>query len=97
MVKSMYGLLGFKQKVHSDWGNKILLGLKQKLYLDWSSKGLLGLKRKLYSDWSSKGLLGLKQKLYSDWSTRSNQTRIQAPSVLGLDQQGIQIKASNYD
>jgi hypothetical protein len=26
-----------------------------------------------------------------------NQTRIQAPSVLRLDQQGIQIKASNYD
>jgi hypothetical protein len=54
----MYGLLGLKQKVHSDWGSKILLGLKQKLY----------------SDWSSKGLLELKQKLYSDWSTRSNQT-----------------------
>jgi hypothetical protein len=76
----MYGLLRFKQKVHLDWGSKILLGLKQ-----------------MYSDWSSKGLLGLKQKLYSDWSTRSNQTRIQAPSVLGLDQQGIQIKASNCD
>jgi hypothetical protein len=53
---SMYGLLRFKQKVHSDWGSKILLGLKQKLY----------------SDWSSKCLLRLKQKLYSDWSTRSN-------------------------
>jgi hypothetical protein len=53
---SMYGLLGFKQKVHSDWGSKILLELKQKLY----------------SNWSSKGLLGLKQKLYLDWSTRSN-------------------------
>jgi hypothetical protein len=26
-----------------------------------------------------------------------NQTRIQAPSVLGLDQQGIQLKASNCD
>jgi hypothetical protein len=78
---SMYGLLRFKQKVHSDWGSKILLGLKQKLY----------------SNWSSKGLLGLKQKLYSDWSTRSNQTRIQAPSVLGLDHQGIQIKASSCD
>jgi hypothetical protein len=69
-LRSMYGLLGFKQKVHSDWGSKILLRLKQKLY----------------SDWSNKGLLGLKQKLYSDWSTRSNQTRIQAPSVLGSDQ-----------
>jgi hypothetical protein len=77
----MSGLLGFKQKVHSDGGSKILLGLKQKLY----------------SDWSSKGLLGLKQKLYSDCSTRSNQTRIQAPSVLGLDQQGVQTKASNCD
>jgi hypothetical protein len=41
---SMYGLLGFKQKVHSDWDRKILLRLKQKLYSDWSSKGLLGLK-----------------------------------------------------
>jgi hypothetical protein len=80
-LRSMYGLLGFKQKVHSDWGSKILLRLKQKLY----------------SNWSSEGLLGLKQKLYSDWSTRPNQTRIQAPSVLGLDQQGIQIKASNCD
>jgi hypothetical protein len=58
-LRSMYGLLGFKQKVYSDWG----------------SKGLLEFKQKLYSDWSSKGLLGLKQKLYSDWSTRSNQTR----------------------
>jgi hypothetical protein len=77
----MYGLLEFKQKVHSDLGSKILLGLKQKLY----------------SDQSSKGLLRLKQKLYSDWSIRSNQTRIQAPSVLGLDQQGIQIKAGNCD
>jgi hypothetical protein len=93
----MYGLLGFKKKVHSDWGGKILLGLEQKLYSDWSSKGLLGLKQKLYSDWRSNGLLGLKQKLFSDWSTRSNQTCIQAPSVFGLDQQGIQIKASNYD
>jgi hypothetical protein len=80
-VESLYGLLGFKEKVHSVWGSKILLGLKQKLYLDWSSKGLLG----------------LKQKLYSDRSTRSNQTRIQAPSVLRLDQQGIQIKASICD
>jgi hypothetical protein len=78
---SMYGLLGFKQKVHSDWGSKILLGLKQKFY----------------SNWSRKGLLRLKQKLYTDWSTRSDQTRIQAPSVLGLDQQGIQIKAINCD
>jgi hypothetical protein len=26
-----------------------------------------------------------------------NQTQIQAPSVLGLDQQGIEIKASNCD
>jgi hypothetical protein len=77
----MYGLLGFQQKVHSDWGSKILLRLKQKLYLDWNSNDLLR----------------LKQKLYSDWSTRSNETRIQAPSVLGLDQQGIQINASNCD
>jgi hypothetical protein len=37
---SMYGLLGFKQKMHLDWGSKILLVLKQKLYSDWSSKGL---------------------------------------------------------
>jgi hypothetical protein len=29
----MYGLLGFKQKVHLDWGSKILLGLKQKFVL----------------------------------------------------------------
>jgi hypothetical protein len=58
-LRSMYGLIRFKQKVYSDWG----------------SKGLLGLKQKLYSYWNSKGLLGLKQKLYSDWCTRSNQTR----------------------
>jgi hypothetical protein len=46
--------------------------------------------------------LGFKHNVYSDSSTMCtqtwiaargcNQTRIQAPSVLGLDQQGIQIK-----
>jgi hypothetical protein len=44
--------------------------------------------------------LRFKHNVYSDlnWSTRvCNQTRIQAPSVLGLDQIGIQIKASNCD
>jgi hypothetical protein len=63
----MYGLLGFKQKVHSDWGSKILLRLKQKLYSDWSSKGLLGLKQKLYSI-GAHGLIRLtyKHHVYSD-------------------------------
>jgi hypothetical protein len=51
--------------------------------------------------------LGFKHNVYSDSSTMCTQTRIgaqgcnqtwiQAPSVLGLDQQGIQIKASNCD
>jgi hypothetical protein len=141
----MHGLLGVKQKVYSDWGNKGLLGLKQKLYSDWSSKGLLGLKQKLYSDWSTRSTqtrsiiysnkvyitrisgvsqaqiqeqhvlgsnqkcsaLGFKHNVYSDSITMCtqirigaqwcNQTQIQAPSVLRLDQQGIQINASNCD
>jgi hypothetical protein len=51
--------------------------------------------------------LGFKHNVYSNSSTMHtqtwigvqgcNQTRIQAPSVLKLDQQGIQIKASNCD
>jgi hypothetical protein len=51
--------------------------------------------------------LGFKHNVYSDSSTMCtqtwigaqgcNQTRIQASSVIGLDQQGIQIKASNSD
>jgi hypothetical protein len=51
------------------------------------------------------GVLGFKHNVYSDSSTMStrigaqgcNQTRIHAQCVLGLDQQGIQIKASNCD
>jgi hypothetical protein len=49
------------------------------------------------------GVLGFKHNVYSDSSTMCtqigaqgcNQTRIQAQCVLGLDRQGIQIKASN--
>jgi hypothetical protein len=59
---------------------------------------LLRFKNNLYSD-------PIKSVVYSDSSTMStqigaqgcNQTRIQAQCVLGLDQQGIQIKASNCD
>jgi hypothetical protein len=51
------------------------------------------------------GVLRFKRNVYSDSSTMStrigaqgsNQIRIQAQCVLGLDQQGIQIKASNCD
>jgi hypothetical protein len=51
------------------------------------------------------GVLKFKHIIYSDSSTMStrigaqgyNQTRIQAQCVLGVDQQGIQIKASNFD
>jgi hypothetical protein len=51
------------------------------------------------------GVLGFKHNVYMDSSTMStrigaqgcNQTQIQAQCVLRLDQQGIQIKASNCD
>jgi hypothetical protein len=51
------------------------------------------------------GVLGFKHNVYLDSNTmctrigakRCNQTRIQAQRVLRLDQQGIQIKASNCD
>jgi hypothetical protein len=51
------------------------------------------------------GVLGFKHNVYMDSSTMStpigaqgyNQTWIQAQCVLGLDQQGVQIKASNCD
>jgi hypothetical protein len=51
------------------------------------------------------GVLRFKHNVYSDLGTMStqigaqgcNQTRIQAQCVLRLDQQGIQIKASNCD
>jgi hypothetical protein len=51
------------------------------------------------------GILGFQHNVYSDSSTMCtligaqgcNQTQIQALSVLELDQQGIQMKASNSD
>jgi hypothetical protein len=51
------------------------------------------------------GVLGFKHNLYSNSNTMCtqigaqgcNQTQIQGQCVLRLDQQGIQIKASNYD
>jgi hypothetical protein len=63
-------------------------------------KHKLGFKNNVYSD-------PIKSVVHSELDTMCtqtpigaqgcNQTRIQAPSVLGLDQQGIQIKASNCD
>jgi hypothetical protein len=63
-------------------------------------KHRLGFKSNVYSD-------PIKNVVHSESDTMCtqtrigaqgcNQTRIQAPSVLGLDQQGIQIKASNCD
>jgi hypothetical protein len=45
------------------------------------------------------GALKVRHNMYSDsiGAQGCNQTRIQAPSVLRLDQQGIQIKISNCD
>jgi hypothetical protein len=77
-----------------------LLGFKQKVYSDWGSKGLLRLKQKLYSDWSTKSnqtrkydLLEHKQKVYSAnnvYITMSSgvcqaQTQIQARCVLRIN------------
>jgi hypothetical protein len=92
-------LLKHKQKVYS----------ANKVYITTSS-GVCQAQTRIQKQFELRsnqkcGVLGFKHNVYSDSSTMStrigaqgcNQTRIHAQCVLGLDQQGIQIKASNCD
>jgi hypothetical protein len=98
-LSQKYDLLEHKQKVY----------LANKVYITTSSgvcQAQTRIQEQCVLRFNHKcGVFGFKHNVYSDSSTMCtrigaqgcNQTRIQAQCVLRLDQQGIQIKASNYD